>query len=92
MFVVVFINRDETYTIVPEQWIYDLNEQKIRNYGNNPNQKDRIFYSLNGVENGIPNAEYEPNFFLPTTNVFPPSVDLIETCYYGYIQRFFGAY
>lgn len=93
MFVVMFLVKPKKYIIVPEEFILDLNEQKLRNYGTNIYQKFLVFWSNAALdENQIPRCDYEPNFYLEPTDEFPPPLNIIETCYIGRTIKFFGKY
>lgn len=74
--------------IVPENFIYGLDVEKLKNVGRNANHKYKIFWSESAInENGVPNAEYLPNFDLPKCTVFPP---IDEACYIGQTRKCFS--
>lgn len=88
MFVVVFLTDVKKHIIVPEQFIFGLDEERLKNIGRNSNFQYKIFWSENAIdENGVPNAEYLPNFALPKCTTFPP-VD--DACYVGKLKKFFS--
>lgn len=90
MFVVIFIKFPiEKYVVVPEQWIFDINEELLKNRGVNPNRDVCVFYSMHGIdENNQPCAECEPDFTMAKANAFPPPND--EACYTARVVRYFG--
>lgn len=88
MFVVVFLNGIKKYIPVVEQWIYDVDEESLKNNGANSNRNVRIFFSTIGINNdGMPDAKYKPKFHLPISTVYPPQV---EACFIGRIKSYFG--
>lgn len=57
MFVVVFLNGIKKYIPIVEEWIFDIDEQSLKNNGVNSNRNVLIFYSINGInDDGIPNS------------------------------------
>lgn len=88
MFVVVFLTDAKEHVIVPEEFIFGLDEESLKNRGRNANFSYKIFWSENAIsENGVPNAQYLPNFNLPKSTEFPP-VD--EACYVGKLKKLFS--
>lgn len=88
MFVVVYVDAIKKYIIVPEEWIFDIDEEKLKNRGCNPNQKVRIFWSALGIDgNGRPNAEYPANFGLNFATEHPPPND---ACYMGKVVHYYS--
>lgn len=88
MFVVVYLNEIKKYIPIIEKWIFDVNEEKLKNYGANSNQNVRFYWSRSGLnENGVPDGNHAPNFNLPTSNIFPPEN---EACYIGRVKFYFG--
>lgn len=90
MFVVIFIKFPiEKYVVVPEEWIYDINEELLKNRGVNTNRDVCVFWSKHGIDDkSQPRADFAPNFTLPKENVFPPQND--EACYIARIIRYNG--
>lgn len=91
MFVVIYLTASKKHIIVPENFILGLCEEKLKNYGANSNQTHLIFWSkaaLFGVDE-IPDSTYQVNFSLKPTNEYPPPANVIDTCYFGLIKRFF---
>lgn len=73
MFAVVYLNDIKKYIIVVEEWLFDVDEESLKNNGNISGRNVHVFWSSIGVdENGIPDKKYEPKFHLPIANVFPP--------------------
>lgn len=90
MFVVVFLVDPKVHVIVPEEFIFNLDEQSLKNVGKNGNFKYKVFYAENCIdENGIQNYECVPNFNLADCIEFPP---VGEACYIGKLKRFFSEY
>lgn len=92
MFVVVFLRDANCYTVVPEEFILDVNEKTVKNYGINRNQHRRIFFSKEWFENQVIKVNLEqqfvPNFDLPYTAVYPLPIHMGETCYIGRMIKF----
>lgn len=91
MFVVVFLSGPKKLTVVPENFIFDLNERKLKNLGVNSNQRYRIYFSKGWFQNQINgvNLEHEfiPNFRLPATNVYPLPDNVAEAVFFGYMRK-----
>lgn len=93
MFVVVYLIEPKINIVIPEEWIFALDEEKIKNMGANSNQSYRIFYSNDASnENGVPNGLHAPNFNLLLMDIFPPSYDVVECCYIGRVKHFYREY
>lgn len=93
MFVVVYLLDAKKNIIVPETFIYELNEEKLKNYGANRNQSHLIYWSnaaSDGID-GVPNPDFPTDFTLPPTNVHPPR-EIEETCYIVRLKRFFSKF
>lgn len=90
MLVVVYLQDAKRYTVVPESFIYDLNEKNLKNLGVNRNQSRLIYFSQYLFENLQANEnldeQFEPNFHCPITKVYP----LPETCFIGRMICFEG--
>lgn len=87
MFVVVFLVEPKKYIIVPEEFIFALDEESLKNIGKNGNFSYKIFWSDNCVDNeGVPDKEYPPDFSLENSAPFPPAD---KACYIGKLKRFF---
>lgn len=88
MFVVVFLVDSKKHIIVPEEFVFDLDEESLKNKGKNPNFRYTVFWSENALdENGIPRAEYVPDFNLVKVIDFPPIGD---ACYLGQVKKFYS--
>lgn len=86
--VVVYLKVPKVHVVIPDNWIYRLNESKLRNYGVNTNQDHRLFWSNDAVnDDEMPDYAYTPNFDAPLSNVFPP---LEDSCYIGRVKKFYG--
>lgn len=93
MFVVVLLKAIKKYIVVPEQWIYDVNEELLKNNGVNSNRDVLVFWSKNGVGiNSCPDTNYAPNFLLEKSTIYPPPNDLIGACYIGRAIHYYGKF
>lgn len=94
MFVVVYLCDAKKHTIIPEEFVYILNQKSLKNCGVNSNQNRRIYFSsewFREYEQKLsPKREYEPKFDLDITNVYPLPNDLIETCFVARLYCFEG--
>lgn len=64
------------YTVIPDQWLYDSQNQKEKflNYGINSNQLHVCFWTNEPRArdpNGIISENYAPDFNAPYTSTFP---------------------
>ena len=94
MLVVVYLQDPKKYTVVPESFIYDLNERSLKNRGVNRNQSRLIYFSQECFENMQANEnvdeEIGPNFHCPITMEYPLPFNLVETCFIGRMICFEG--
>lgn len=90
MFVVVYIKAAKKYVVVPENWIFDINQELLKNKGVNGNRDVLIFWSLDGIVDDKPNDEYAPNFHLEKSNEYPLPAGVKEACYVARLKRYFG--
>lgn len=91
MFVVIYLISPKIYVVVPEKFVHDLVQSKLKNYGANKNQNYLIFWSENALnDERIPDSLFQPNFHLPLSDVYPPPES--EACYIGRLKKFFGEY
>lgn len=90
MFVTIFIKATKQYVAIPEEWVYGINEESLKNRGVNSNQDVLIFWSENGLVNGQPDGGYDPDFSLPLSSEFPPSNG--EGCYLARRVHYYGEY
>lgn len=79
VFAVAYLIAPKTHIVVPENYIFDLNEAKLKNYGVNSNQTHKVFWSEN---DGIPTFDGIESF------EFPPHGG--EGYYRCRILKFFG--
>lgn len=84
-FVVVYLLRAREFVVIPEYWVQDLNNAKLKNYGKNSNQDYLIFWSAN---NDYPNLPRAANFNANFDFQYHQTID--EVCYLGRIKKFFG--
>lgn len=88
MFVVVYLVDAKAHIIVPEKFIFGLDEERLKNVGRNSNFQYKIFWAESAIDaNGVPNAEFLPDFNLPKSTAFPPND---EACYVGKLKKFFS--
>lgn len=91
MFVLIYLSGIKKRVIVPEEWIFDQNEEYLKNNGVNRNRDVLVYWSNVGVDaNDCPNGNYLPNFHAERANVHPPTNDIIEACYIGRTLHYFG--
>lgn len=94
MLVVVYLKDSKQYTIVPEEFIYQLNERNLKNLGLNRNQNRLIYFSSEIFEKIQRNDDieppHEPNFSLPISFAYPLPNDLKDTCFIGRLIKFEG--
>lgn len=84
-FVVIYLIRAREIVGVPENWIQDLNNAKLKNYGVNSNQNFLAFWSAN---NGEANLNVQPNFIATLDYEYHATV--VEACYFCRILKFCG--
>lgn len=94
MLVIVYLQDSKKYTVVPESFIYSLDERSLKNRGLNRNQSRLIYFSQLCFENMQANEnldeEIGPNFHCPITVEYPLPLNLVETCFIGRMIRFEG--
>lgn len=94
MFVVVFLTVPKKITVIPEEFILDLNERSLKNYGCNSNQSRRIFFSKEWFQNQVDGVnldkKFTPNFNLPASNVYPLPNDVDDGVYIAHLRKFEG--
>lgn len=89
MFVVVFIKAAKKKIVIPEEWIYDVNQELLKNKGVNSNREVLVFWSKSAIDaNGWPNSMHTPNFLAAKSVDFPPEND--EACYHVRVIHYFG--
>lgn len=89
MFVVVFLTKVKKRIVIPEQWIFDLNQQSLKNYGVNSNRNVLIFWSNSAKDaDNRPDVSYAPNFTAPFSNAYPPLHD--QACYLARLYFYRG--
>lgn len=71
--------------VVPEEWVQELSNAKLKNNGKNSYQDFLVFWS---ATDGKPNYLLLPNFNAPLNYEYHADVD--EVCYIGRVKRFFG--
>lgn len=78
-FAVLYLIEPKKHIVVPENFIFDRNDIKLKNYGVNSNQTHKVFWC---------ESDDEPNFDANESNEFPPIGG--EGCYKSRILKFFG--
>lgn len=89
MFVVIVLAESKFHLIVPEQWVYDLNEFKLRNWGVNSNQKHLVYWNRTVFDTFLnePKTDIQPNFDAEIRSVFGTKD---ECCFHGYLIKFWS--
>lgn len=92
-YVLVYLVHARKNTIVPEKFVYSLNDVKLKNNGVNQNQDHRIYFSqalFDLMKNGEAPIDMQPNFSLPITKNYPLENGINETCFIGRTKKFYG--
>lgn len=95
MYVTIYLVDARVHTVVPQEFIYELNQVNLNNHGVNTNQ-NRLIYFSNEIFEELKNGNdpsylvHFPNFNLPITNVYPLPNDLQQTCFIGRLKKFWG--
>lgn len=95
MFVSVYLIDARVHTVVPREFIFELNKVNLYNNGVNSNQNRLIYFSkvlFEALEIGNDTAptDYIPNFSVPVTKVYPLPSEVQETCFIGRLKKFWG--
>lgn len=93
MLVVVYLSEAKNYTVVPEEFIYQLNERTLKNLGLNQNQNRLIYFSADVFEKLERKKVFktpQPNFNLEVSSAYPLPNVLNETCFIGRLIKFEG--
>lgn len=78
--------------IVPEEWIQDLCQENLRNYGSNNNQPHLVYINRNAVdEHSVPIGSFPPNFGATLQRTFNQST-IDEMCLIATQVKFYGEY
>lgn len=92
MFVLVFLPGPKQLTVIPEEFIFDLNERKLKNFGCNRNQMQRIYFSKEWFQNHVDGInmgkKFTPNFNLPASTVYPLPNNLDEAVFLAHLRKF----
>lgn len=89
MFVTVFITSVKKNIIIPEEWVFDVNQELLKNKGVNSSRDVLIYWSKSAIGiDGIPDAMHVPNFLATKSVVFPPTTE--EACYLARVTHYFG--
>lgn len=88
-FVKAFITNVNTNIIIPEKWVFDVNQVLLKNNGVNANRDVLIYWSNSAVGiDGVPNVMHVPNFSTAKSVVFPPTNN--EATYLARTTHYFG--
>lgn len=94
MFLTVFLVEANEHTVIPEEFVFQLVEENVKNHGLNSNQNRLVYFSrelFELLESGdIPHSEIIPNFGLPISKMYPLPDGLLETCFIGRLKKFWG--
>lgn len=91
MLVVVYITSAKKNIIIPQDWFFALDQEKLNNNGKTSYQNRRIFWSSRGLsDDELPDETIPPKFDLPLSTIFPPPGNLVETCYIARVKRYCG--
>lgn len=95
MFVSVYLVEARAHTVVPREFIFELNKVNLYNNGVNSNQNRLIYFSkglFEALENGNYTALTEciPKFSIPITKVYPLPNEVQEACFIGRLKKFWG--
>ena len=94
MFVSVYLTDAHKHTVVPQEFILDLNQVSLNNNGVNSNQSRRIYFSkelFESLANGEDTSrmDFIPNFNVPVSKIYPLPNGLMESCFIGRLKKFF---
>lgn len=91
--VVVLRTEPKEHCIVPENYIFGLNDlqDKLKTWGVN-NKCDHLVYWKRSFldDNVIPSSEETPNFGLVPCLDYPPPAEVNSACYLARIKRFYS--
>lgn len=94
MLVIVFLQDAKCFTVVPEGFVYSLDEKSLKNRGVNKNQNRLIYFSRELFKKMEENEEYEqnckPNFHRPISIKYPLPDNLEDACFIGRMICFEG--
>lgn len=81
-----------TYCIVPEEYIYGLDEieDQLKTWG--VSKSDHLVFWTRSLIDDVtaPNTVIVPNFNLDPCQEYPPPPEIHSTCYLGRVKRFFS--
>lgn len=93
--VVLLIEPERQHCIVPENYIYGLDElqDQLKTYGVNNKRNHLIFWKRSFLDDNIvPDSQEIPNFQLTPRNDFPPPAGIDSACYLARVKRFYSKY
>lgn len=90
MLVVVQLEKLKKRLIVPESFVFDLNEENLKNNGNNGHFTYLVYWSREALGDGSisPNQHCVPNFDAQASEIYPPDNGLTEACYKARLVHF----
>lgn len=86
-FAVAYIISAKKNVCIPDEWIQDLINAKLKNRGKNSAQTFRMFWS---GTNDVPNLGTKPNFRAPKLSKYLPTTKGV--CYLCRIRTFYGKF
>lgn len=96
MFAVVVLRTEpKQHCVVPEKYIYGLDElqDKLKTWGINNKCDHLIFWKRTFLDDSVaPTSDENPNFQLMPRADFPPSPEINSACYLARVKRFFSEY
>lgn len=93
MFVIVYLVESKAHTVIPQEFIFKLNQENLCNDGVNSNQHRLIYFSkeiFDLLQNGVDPQAFVPKFYIPVTNAYPLPDGVVETCFIARLKNFWG--
>lgn len=90
--VVVLLTKPQQHVIVPEKYIYGLDEleSELKTWGVNNQHKHLIFWKRSFLNDDVaPDSIDQANFHVEVHDVFPPPPEVDTACFFGRVKRFF---
>lgn len=92
---VVVLKEPKKHVIVPEKYIYGLDQLQgeLKTWGVNSKVDHCVFWQRSFLNDDIiPDSNEEPNFQLVPRADFPPPAEVESACYIARVKRFFSEY
>lgn len=94
--VVVLLTKPREHCIVPEKYIFGLDEveDRLKTWGANKVHDHLIYWNRILLNNDIaPDSSlHPPDFNVDKCEVFPPPPQIDSVCFFGRVKRFFSKY